>query len=144
MDSIQFTNEKVLMRVDFNVPLNKEHQITDDTRIRAALPTIKKVINEGGSVILMSHLGRPKIAKNGQADVDKFTLKYLIPHLSELLGVEVQFSPQTVGAKANAMATNLKPGEVLLVENTRFEDGETKGDTALAEAMSELGSFVYK
>ncbi len=142
--NIDFQNKKVLIRVDFNVPLNTQYEVTDDTRIRGALPTINHVLENGGSVILMSHLGRPtkKLKEDGSIDVEKFTLEHIVNHLSGLLGREVQFCSETVGEKASAMAAELKPGEVLLLENTRFNKGEKKGDEAFAKALSELGD-VY-
>ncbi len=132
------------MRVDFNVPLDKEFNITDDTRIKNALPTIQHILNQGGAVILMSHLGRPqkKRMDDGGIDVAKFTLRHLVSHLSNVLGLEVKFSPEIVGGVASDMASSLLPGEVLLLENTRFESGEEKGDEALASKMSKLGD-VY-
>src|SRR5437763_16959019 len=108
-----FANEKALIRVDFNVPLDKKtFEISDDTRIRAAVPTIKKIIADGGSVILMSHLGRPK-----EGPEEKYSLKHLINHLSELLGTEVQFANDCIGQEAKDKAAALKPGDVLLLEN---------------------------
>ena len=142
---LNFYNKKALVRVDFNVPLDSEFNITDDTRMRAAIPTIKKILEDGGAVVLMSHLGRPqkKRKEDGSIDVDKFTLKHLTRHLSDLLGgVSVKFCPETVGEKAEQMVKNLGFGEVLLLENTRFNPGETKGDESLAKAMSKLGE-VY-
>ncbi len=142
---LNFHNKKALVRVDFNVPLDSEFNITDDTRMRAAIPTIKKILEDGGAVVLMSHLGRPqkKRKEDGSIDVDKFTLKHLTKHLSDLLGgVSVKFCPETVGEKAEQMVKNLGFGEVLLLENTRFNPGETKGDESLAKAMSKLGE-VY-
>ncbi len=137
-------DKKVLVRVDFNVPLDSEYNITDDTRIRAAVPTLREILDEGGAAILMSHLGRPqrKLKEDGSIDREKFTLHHVTGRLSELLGVEVQFCDETVGPKAKKMADALKPGEVLIVENTRFEEGETKGDKELAKKMAELGD-VY-
>jgi len=133
-----FANEKALIRVDFNVPLDKQTQaITDDTRIRAALPTIKKILGDGGSVILMSHLGRPK-----EGPEEKSSLKHLINHISELLGVEVQFADDCIGQQAVDKAAALKPGEVLLLENLRFYKQEEKGDEGFAEKLSKLGD-VY-
>lgn len=132
------------MRVDFNVPLNDQFEITDDTRIRAALPTLKVILDQGGSVILMSHLGRPlkKLKADGSIDVEKFTLKHLVPHLSKLTGVAVQFCPETVGEKATAMSAGLKPGSILLLENTRFNEGETSGDEDFSKKLAALGD-VY-
>ncbi len=136
--------KKALIRVDFNVPLDSEYNITDDTRILAAVPTIKKVLADGGAAILMSHLGRPLKEKlaDGSIDVQKFTLRHIVPHLSEVLGVEVRFCPETVGPKARALAESLQPGEVMMLENTRFAAGEEKGDEAFAKQLAELGD-VY-
>src|SRR6478672_4803325 len=133
-----FSNEKALIRVDFNVPLDKKtFEITDDTRMCAAIPTIKKILNNGGSVILMSHLGRPK-----EGPQEKYSLKHLIKHLSELLGKEVLFANDCIGQEANQKAASLKPGDVLLLENLRFHKEEEKGDEAFAEKLSKLGD-VY-
>src|SRR6185312_15521186 len=119
-----FKNEKALVRVDFNVPLDENFNITDDTRMRAAIPTIKKILSDGGSVILMSHLGRPK-----EGPEDKYSLKHLVKHLSELLGgVEVQFANDCIGQEAVDKAASLKPGQVLILENLRFYKLEEKGD----------------
>lgn len=132
-----FKNQKALIRVDFNVPLDKQTlEITDDTRIRGALPTVKKVLADGGSVILMSHLGRPK---NGPED--KYSLKHIIGKISELLGVEVQFASDCVGQEAVDKAKNLQSGQVLLLENLRFYPEEEKGDKAFAEKLSQLGDI---
>jgi phosphoglycerate kinase len=141
--SHSFKGEKALIRVDFNVPLNASFEITDDTRIRATMPTIKKILNDGGSVILMSHLGRPK---DGPAE--KYSLKHLVSHLQQLLGqatghaVTVHFADDCIGAGATNAAAALKPGEVLLLENLRFYKEEEKGDLAFAEKLSKLGD-VY-
>src|SRR6516164_4641214 len=111
-----FKNEKALIRVDFNVPLNDKFEITDDTRIRAAIPTIRKILKDGGSVILMSHLGRPK-----DGPTNKYSLKHLVKHISELLGgVPVLFADDCISEQAALTASMLKPGEVLLLENLRF------------------------
>ncbi len=141
---INFKGKKALVRVDFNVPLDAAFNITDDTRIKNALPTIRYILEGGGAVILMSHLGRPqkKRLENGDIDVEKFTLRHLVPHLSSTLGLEVKFSPNVVGGDASDMAASLRPGEVLLLENTRFEAGEEKGDELLAKEMASLGD-VY-
>ena len=141
---IDFKNKKALVRVDFNVPLDKDYRITDDTRIRNALPTILHILNNGGAAIIMSHLGRPwkKLTPEGKVDVEKFTLRHLVPHLEKLLGRPVLFSPQTVGPTASKMATALRPGEVLLLENTRFQKEETAGDEAFARKLAALGD-VY-
>jgi phosphoglycerate kinase len=132
-----FKGKKALIRVDFNVPLDKEYNITDDTRMRAAVPTIKKILSDGGSVILMSHLGRPK-----EGPTDKYSLKHLIKHLSDLLGTNVQFANDCIGEEAYQKAQALKAGEVLLLENLRFYKEEEKGDEAFAEKLSKLGD-VY-
>lgn len=132
-----FKGKKALIRVDFNVPLDKEYNISDDNRIRAALPTIKKILADGGSVILMSHLGRPK-----EGPTEKYSLKHLLKHLSDLLGTNVQFANDCIGEEAYQKAQALKPGEVLLLENLRFYKEEEKGDEAFAEKLSKLGD-VY-
>ena len=134
IDNYNFKNKKALIRVDFNVPLNDKFEITDDTRMRAAVPTIKKVLAGGGSVILMSHLGRPK---NGPED--KFSLKHILKHLEELLGVPVKFADDCIGESAKEQATALKPGEVLLLENLRFYKEEEKGDEGFAQKLASLG-----
>ncbi len=132
-----FANEKALIRVDFNVPLNDKFEITDDTRITATIPTIKKILKDGGSVILMSHLGRPKDGPS-----DKYSLKHLVPHLQELLGTPVDFANDCIGEEAIKKAAALKPGQVLLLENLRFYKEEEKGDKTFAEKLSKLGD-VY-
>ncbi|MEO9144654.1 MAG: phosphoglycerate kinase [Ginsengibacter sp.] len=133
-----FKNEKALVRVDFNVPLDGHFNITDDTRMRAAVPTIQKILKDGGSAIVMSHLGRPK---NGPED--KFSLKHILPHLKELVGnTKVLFADDCIGAGAQQKSKDLKPGEVLLLENLRFHKEEEKGDEAFAKKLSELGD-VY-
>jgi len=135
-DSFSFQGQKALVRVDFNVPLNKELQITDDTRMRAALSTIKSILQQGGSVILMSHLGRPK-----EGPVDKYSLRHLLPHLINLLpGTPVYFADDCIGAQAIDLATALRPGEVLLLENLRFYKEEEKGDPAFAAKLAALGT----
>ena len=142
--TIDYKGKKALIRVDFNVPLDAKYKITDDTRMQKALPTMKHILEEGGALIVMSHLGRPMKKKNedGSINVEKFTLQHLVGHLTDLLGVMVHFCPETVGAKATEMAANLEMGEVLLLENTRFNEGETKGDADFAEKMAALGD-VY-
>ena len=132
-----FANEKALIRVDFNVPLNDKFEITDDTRITATIPTIKKILKDGGSVILMSHLGRPKDGPS-----DKYSLKHLVPHLQELLGTPVDFADDCIGDEAIKKAAGLKPGQVLLLENLRFYKEEEKGDKTFAEKLAKLGD-VY-
>lgn len=132
-----FKDQKALIRVDFNVPLDSNYRITDDTRITAAIPTIKKILSDGGSVILMSHFGRPK-----EGPAEKFSLIHLVKHLSELLGTNVQFASDCIGGEAAKKAAALKPGEVLLLENLRFHKQEEKGDEGFAEKLSKLGE-VY-
>ncbi|NND31565.1 MAG: phosphoglycerate kinase [Saprospiraceae bacterium] len=140
---LSFQDKKVLVRVDFNVPLNASNQITDDTRIRGALPTIKYILDHGGAVILMSHLGRPlkKLLPDGSLDVKKHTLAHIVPHLSELLGRPVQFSADTVGEEAVAKSRALQPGQVLLLENTRFSKAEEAGDEDFAKKLAGLGDL---
>ena len=130
-----FSGKKALIRVDFNVPLNENLEITDDTRMLAALPTIKKVIEGGGSPLIMSHLGRPK---NGPED--KFSLRHLVNHLSELLGgATVKMALDCIGEQVKKMAGELKPGEVLMLENLRFHKGEEKGDEEFANQIAKNG-----
>jgi phosphoglycerate kinase len=132
IDSYDFKGKRAIIRVDFNVPLNEKFEVTDDTRIRAAIPTIKKVLEKGGSVILMSHLGRPK--KNNDS---KFSLEHIIPAIEKRLGVKVKFAGDSMGEKAAEMAKDLKPGEVMMLENLRFyaeEEGKPRG---LAEDASD-------
>ena len=137
-EDFNFKNCKALVRVDFNVPLDDQFLITDDTRITSALPTIQKIISDGGSVILMSHLGRPKAGPE-----DKFSLKHILPHLKELLaGTTILFADDCVGNDGQQKAKALQPGEVLLLENLRFHKEEEKGDEAFAKKLSELGD-VY-
>ena len=132
-----FSGKTALIRVDFNVPLNDKFEITDDNRMRASVPTIKKILSDGGSVVLMSHLGRPK-----DGPTDKFSLKHLVPHLTELLGnAPVKFADDCISEQALQMAHSLQPGEVLLIENLRFYKEEEKGDKAFAEKLSKLGDI---
>jgi phosphoglycerate kinase len=136
--SYHFSGQRALIRVDFNVPLDADLNITDDTRMRAAVPTIQKILSDGGSVILMSHLGRPK-----DGPTDKYSLRHLVAHLSKLLGdMPVQFADDCIGDQAVQKAAALKPGELLLLENLRFYKEEEKGDKAFAEKLSKLGD-VY-
>lgn len=132
-----FLNKKALIRVDFNVPLNDKFEITDDTRLKAAFPTIKKVLDDEGSVILMSHLGRPK---NGLEE--KFSLKHLVNYLENKYQTTVHFADDCIGSTATEKASNLKNGEILLLENLRFHEEEKKGEIAFAEKLSTLGD-VY-
>lgn len=135
LDNYSFSGQKALIRVDFNVPLDANKQVTDNTRIRAAKPTIDKVLSEGGSCILMSHLGRPK------GKDDDLSLRHIVSEVSEVLGVNVQFCATTVGQEAQAAAQALQPGAVLLLENLRFHPEETQGDEAFASALAKLGDF---
>ncbi|MFB9843282.1 phosphoglycerate kinase [Mucilaginibacter ginsenosidivorans] len=136
VDQIKFLGKKALIRVDFNVPLDKDYNITDDNRMTAALPTIKKILNDGGAVILMSHLGRPKGGPE-----EKYSLKHLIPHLSDLLGQHVEFADDCIGKEAVEKAKALAPGQVLLLENLRFYKEEEKGDKDFAEKLAALGDI---
>ena len=130
-----FKGQKALVRVDFNVPLNDKFEITDDTRMKAAVPTIKKILTDGGMVILMSHFGRPK-----EGPEDKYSLKHLIKHLSELLGgTPVFFANDCVGEQAYLTQNMMRPGEVLLLENLRFHKEEEAGEKKFAEKLSKLG-----
>ena len=144
VDSINFNGKRALIRVDFNVPFDKQFNITDDTRIRAALPTILKVIKDGGSVVLMSHLGRPlkKLKEDGTIDTEKFSLKHVVQHLSALLNKEVLFANDCVDEESRKLANNLQPGQILLLENTRFHKGEEKGDEVFAAQLAYHGD-VY-
>lgn len=136
--SYDFSGKKALIRVDFNVPLDKEtFEVTDDTRIRAAAPTIKHVLEQGGSVVLMSHLGRPK-----DGPEDKFSLRHIVTHASKVLGVDVKFTDDCIGEKALEMSSSLKPGEVLMLENVRFHKRETAGTESFAEELAKHGD-VY-
>ncbi|AHM63580.1 phosphoglycerate kinase [Flammeovirgaceae bacterium 311] len=134
LDQYNFSGKRALMRVDFNVPLNKQNEITDDTRLKAALPSINKIINDGGAVILMSHLGRPK-----EGPEEKYSLKHLVPYLTRELGRDIQFANDCIGEEAVQKAQNLQPGQVLLLENLRFYKQEEKGDTDFAQKLARLG-----
>lgn len=138
IESYDFTNKRALVRVDFNVPLNKETlEITDDTRIRAALPTILHILSHGGSVVLMSHLGRPK-----EGPEDKFSLRHIIGRIEKLVGKHVKFAADCIGTAAFDMSSNLKSGELLLLENVRFYKQETAGTASFAEQLAKHGD-VY-
>ena len=137
LDDFDFSGKKALIRVDFNVPLNESGKVTDNTRLRAAVPTIKKVLDDRGSVVLMSHLGRPK---NGPEE--KFSLKHILSDLSSLLGTDVQFADDCVGQEALRKSSSLESGQVLLLENVRYYSEEMQGDGIFAERLSELGD-VY-
>ena len=130
-----FKNKRALIRVDFNVPLDKETlEVTDDTRIRYAVPTIKKVLDGGGAVVLMSHLGRPK-----NIPEERFSLRNIIKAIEKNIGQPVDFAADCISASAFEKSENLKPGQVLLLENLRFYEGETKGDQQFAQQLSKHG-----
>jgi phosphoglycerate kinase len=137
INSYNFSGKKTLIRVDFNVPLNDLFEVTDNTRISAAIKTIKKILESNGSVILMSHLGRPKDGPD-----DKFSLKHIIPEIEKLLNQKIDFANDCIGAEAKEKAKNLQSGEVLLLENLRFYREETKGDVGFAKSLADLGD-VY-
>ena len=141
---LELNGKKVLVRVDFNVPLNKKSEISDDTRMQKAIPTIKYLLSQGAAVILCSHLGRPQKNKkeDGSINVEKFTLNHLVSHLKSLTGSEVFFAPDCVGGETELQAERLESGQILLLENTRFYPGESKGDTDLAIKLSRLAD-VY-
>ncbi len=128
-----FKNKKALVRVDFNVPQDENLKVTDNTRITAVKPTVDKILKDGGSVILMTHLGRPKGEVN-----DKYSLKHIVEEVSKVLGQEIKFVEESVGEKAEQAANDLKPGEILLLENLRFHNEEEKGDESFAEKLSKL------
>jgi len=135
IDNFNFQDKKALIRVDFNVPLNDEFQVTDDTRIQAAKPTIIKILEDGGSCVLMSHLGRPEGIDN------KFSLKHIIEKVSEVIGVQVKFVSDCVGEVAEKAVAELEAGEILILENLRFHNEEKSGDVAFAEQLSKLGDI---
>ncbi|OMQ12384.1 phosphoglycerate kinase [[Flexibacter] sp. ATCC 35103] len=135
LNDFDFKNKKAIIRVDFNVPLDENFNVTDATRIEAAKPTIDAILAQGGSVILMSHLGRPKGVE------EKYSLKHILKTASEILGVEVKFAENCVGEVAQAAAKDLKPGEVLLLENLRFHAEEEAGDVAFAKELASLGDI---
>lgn len=134
LDNYNFAGKRALVRVDFNVPLNEKFEITDDTRIKATIPTIQKILKDGGACILMSHLGRPK-----DGPTEKYSLKHLVNPLSLILGVSVKFADDCIGESAYEQAADLKAGEVLLLENLRFYKEEEKGNVEFAEKLSKLG-----
>jgi phosphoglycerate kinase len=137
VDSVDFKGKKALVRVDFNVPLDENSQVTDNTRIKAAIPTLQKILKDGGSVILMSHLGRPKDGPS-----EKYSLKHIIKSLEGEIGQSVKFASDCIGAEASELASSLGAGEVLLLENLRFYKEEEKGDEAFARKLADLGD-VY-
>ena len=137
IDNYDFTGKKAIIRVDFNVPINEKFEVADDTRIRAAIPTIKKILSSGGAIILMSHLGRPK----GEYE-KKFSLKNVVPRLSELLETEVKFAKDCVGDETSKIVNELKSGDVLLLENLRFHKEEKNGEETFAKKLADLAD-VY-
>jgi phosphoglycerate kinase len=137
ISSLSLAGKKVLVRVDFNVPLTADFQVSDDTRLRATLPTIHHILEAGASLVLMSHLGRPKVGPT-----DKYSLRHIVPALEKLIGKPVQFANDCIGAEASEKAAALQPGEILLLENLRFYKEEEKGDIGFAEKLSKLGN-VY-
>ena len=136
INDFDFNGKRALIRVDFNVPLNSEFAITDDTRIKAATPTIQKILDEGGAVVLMSHLGRPK-----EGSENKFSLRHLINHLSRVFDRPVQFANDCIGEEAGSLSANLQPGEILLLENLRFHGEEKKGDVDFAKSLAGHGDI---
>ena len=134
VDSINFTDKRAVIRVDFNVPLNDNFEVTDTTRIRAAIPTLKKILTDGGSIVLMSHLGRPK-----DGPTSKYSLKHIIPELNKQLGLQVLFADDCISETAFSNSATLKNGQVLLLENLRFYKEEEIGDEAFAEKLSKHG-----
>ena len=135
INDFNFKNKKALIRVDFNVPLNDKLEVTDTTRIEAAKPTILKILEDGGSAVLMSHLGRPKGVE------EKYSLKHIVNTVTDILGVQVRFSENCVGEAAEKAVAELQNGEVLMLENLRFHPEEKAGDKAFAEQLSKLGDI---
>ncbi|NBQ46899.1 MAG: phosphoglycerate kinase, partial [Sphingobacteriia bacterium] len=136
VDSIEFAGKRAVIRVDFNVPLNEKFEVTDATRIRAAIPTLKKILKDGGSIVLMSHLGRPK-----EGPTDKYSLRHIVSEVEKHLGVPVQFAEDCIGEGAFKRSAALKAGEVLLLENLRFYKEEEKGNAEFAKKLSEHGQI---
>lgn len=136
VDSINFSNKRALIRVDFNVPLNDAFEVTDETRIKAAIPTLKKILKDGGSIVLMSHLGRPK-----EGPTNKYSLKHIVKNVSKHLGVDVQYAEDCIGADAFVKSAALKSGQVLLLENLRFYKEEEKGNEEFAQKLSKHGDI---
>ncbi|MCE3258472.1 MAG: pgk [Bacteroidetes bacterium] len=136
IDSINFSGKRAVIRVDFNVPLNEQFEVTDSTRIRAAIPTLKKILKDGGSIVLMSHLGRPK-----EGPTNKYSLKHIVNEVSKQLGTPVKFADDCIGENAFAQSSSLKSGEVLLLENLRFYKEEEKGDEEFAKKLAKHGDI---
>ena len=134
LEELSLGGKKVIIRVDFNVPLDDNGRVTDDTRIKAAIPTLNYVLKQGGSIVLLSHLGRPKTGPE-----EKYSLKHIIPNLSKLVGREILFSKESSGPEAEKACHDLGKGQIILMENVRFHNGETKGDIDLARSFSKLG-----
>ncbi|WP_338376157.1 phosphoglycerate kinase [uncultured Flavobacterium sp.] len=135
INNVDFKGKKAIIRVDFNVPLDENFKVTDATRIEAAKPTIDKILNDGGSVILMSHLGRPKGTE------EKYSMKHIVDKVSEVLGKEILFSDDCIGDKAHSKSSNLQPNQILLLENLRFYKEEEAGDEAFAKKLASLGDI---
>src|SRR5215204_7658267 len=136
IDDINFKGKRALIRVDFNVPLDKAFKVTDDNRISATIPTLNKILSDGGSCILMSHLGRPK-----EGPEEKFSLKHTIKKTEELLGRSVKFAGDCIGEEAFKLSADLKPGEVLVLENLRFYKQEEKGDLDFSGKLAKHGDI---
>ena len=143
MKHIDFSGKRVLVRVDFNVPLSTEGEVTDSTRIERAIPTLKYILDRGASIILLSHLGRPlsKLLPDGSIDIERFSLSNIIYEVSKHLNLDVRFSTDCGGSVSKELADKLQPGEVLLLENTRFYTGEKSGDVDFARSLSDLGDI---
>ena len=138
LNDFNFSGKKAIVRVDFNVPLNEKFEITDETRIKAVIPTVEKILKDGGSAILMSHLGRPK-----DGPEEKSSLKHIVARLSEVFNTEVKFANDCIGDEAKDKAASLQSGEILLLENLRFYKEETKGDADFAKKLADLGADIY-
>lgn len=138
LSDYNFSGKKAIVRVDFNVPLNDKFEITDETRIKAVIPTVEKILKDGGSAILMSHLGRPK-----DGPEEKSSLKHIVARLSEVFNTNVKFATDCVGDDAKSLASDLKAGEILLLENLRFYKEETKGDKDFAKKLADIGADIY-
>jgi len=143
MKGLSFAGKRVLVRVDFNVPLSTTNEITDDNRIKASLPTLRHILAEGGSLILCSHLGRPQQEKTpqGELDIARFTLRHIQGYLENALGRKVRFVNDCIGKEAQSCCRNLAPGDVILLENTRFHKGEEKGDDSMARELASLADI---
>jgi phosphoglycerate kinase len=138
LNDYNFAGKKAIVRVDFNVPLNEKFEISDETRIKAVIPTVEKILKDGGSAILMSHLGRPK-----DGPEEKSSLKHIVARLSEVFGTDVKFADDCIGEDAKNKTAALQNGEILLLENLRFYKEETKGDIDFAKKLADLGADIY-